>query len=215
RAYLASGGTPELGVFDVSDPANPQRLGSFVAPGENTALHDLSVFNGRAYLNGSFGGFYVVDTLADPDNATLIGQWAPEVPAYSHSSWVITVGGRTIAVHGDEGYDAHIKIIDVDPESPEFMQQIGDFKLRPEVSVHNIMASGNLAYFANYQDGVRIVDLSDPTNPQQVAYYNTWTQERSGAAFFEGAIGIDLDLERGLIYVTDTTNGLMILRIIE
>ncbi len=55
------------------------------------------------------------------------------------------------------------------------------------------MLFGTRAYVTYYHDGVRIIDLADPTNPQLVAYYHTWDAETGGSGPFEGAIGLDVD----------------------
>jgi hypothetical protein len=89
---------------------------------------------------------------------------------------------------------------------------IGELQLRPQVSIHNIMAFGEKAYAAHYQDGVRLFDLSDPTRPRVQAYFNTWDAETAAGGIFEGAVGLDVDLAAGLIYVADTPRGLLILR---
>ena len=39
------------------------------------------------------------------------------------------------------------------------------------------------------------------------------SRRRDGNSFFEGAIGIDVDLAANLVYVADTARGLLILRI--
>ena len=115
-------------------------------------------------------------------------------------------------MHGDEDFGAHLRTIGVDPACPTtFMQKIGELTLRPEVSIHNILAFGNTAYVAHYQDGVRIFDVSTPAAPQLTGWYNTW--RGPGDSFFEGAIGIDVDLDAGLIYVADHPRGLLILRL--
>ena len=70
------------------------------------------------------------------------------------------------------------------------------------------------AYFTYYQDGVRVLDLSDPTQPTQRGYFNTWDPQgaASSSRFFEGAVGLDVDPERKLIFVADSPRGLLILR---
>lgn len=214
-AYVADALTPELGIFDVTDPAIPRRVGGYTTGNRDWEVHDLHVSGGRAYLNAALGGLIVVDTQPDPAAPVLVGQFMPDPPEYSHSNWVTVAGGKKIAVHGDEGYDAHLTIVDVDPASPGFMQAIGELSLRDEVSVHNIMAVGERAYVAWYQDGIRVIDLRDPTQPTQIAHYNTWDPEQSNAAFFEGAVGLDVHEDEGLIYAADTQQGLVILRISE
>lgn len=211
-AYFVSGGTSVLGVYDVTTPSAPAAITQFDlaldAAQIRAPIHDLYVEGDRVYLNATSAGLVVVD-MSNPSLPRVIGQRDTE--DYSHSNWVTTAGGRTISVHGGEGYGEYVKIIDVDESSPTFMEIIGEFRLRENVSVHNIMAVGERAYIAYYQNGLRVLDLSDPTRPRQIAYYNTWDPERARGGFFEGAIGVDVD-DRGLIYVADTESGLFVLR---
>jgi hypothetical protein len=215
RAYLANTSSVGLDVYDVTDPETPAFLGAYVDAEVETNfsayLHDLSVQDGLAYLNYWDLGFIIVDAN-DASNITKVGQYRDYERRTSHSNWVTTTGGgQKIAVLGDEDFTAHMHIVDVDPASPTYMGRLGELSLRPEVSIHNIMASGDLAYVAWYQDGLRIVDVSDPTNPTVVAWYNTW-DGRSGVSFYEAAIGLDLDLDANLIYLADTARGLFVLQ---
>ncbi|MGE3543293.1 MAG: LVIVD repeat-containing protein, partial [Kofleriaceae bacterium] len=135
-------------VYDVTDPAAAVRLGRFETGGSR--VHDLSVKDGIAYLNAWEAGFQVVD-FTDPEHPQLTGGWySPTLT--SHSNWTTTVGGRHIALHGDEAYGAHLDVVDLDPDSATFMQSIGSYKTRDWVSIHNIMAFGNRAYVSYYQD---------------------------------------------------------------
>jgi len=128
---------------------------------------------------------------------------------------VTTAGGRKIAIHGDEDIGAHVRIVDVQEGSSDFMTEIGSYETRPQVSVHNVMAVGDLGLITYYQDGLRILDLSDPENPQKIAHYHTWNgvAEGNGLSMFEGAIGVDYDNADELIYLADTHQGLLILRL--
>jgi hypothetical protein len=130
----------------------------------------------------------------------------------SHASAIVRVGDRRIALHGDEDYGAHLRIVDVtSPTDPAWMQQIGAFSLRPEVSIHNISVVGTRAYIAWYQDGLRVIDFTDPSRPRQVAYANTWDPAiHPGRSFYEGAIGVDVHAETRRIYLADTHRGLLV-----
>jgi hypothetical protein len=209
-AYFGNydGSTP---VFDVTTPAAPVRLGRYTTNG--SIVHDLSVSNGIAYLNAWEAGLQIVD-FTTPSAPVNKGTWAPTPGNSSHSNWTTTVGGRKIALHGDESYGAHLDIVDIDPVSPTYMKPFATYKTRDHVSIHNIMAFGNKAYFTYYQDGVRVMDLSNPANPTLVGYYNTWDPQAdyTSSAFFEGAVGLDVDLARKLIFVADSPRGLLILR---
>jgi hypothetical protein len=215
-AYAANLSTGGIDIHDVADPRNPLRRGEYVhasvATDPRSFVHDLYVVDGRAYLDHWSQGLVVVD-VADPARSAAVGQYADYGWRTNHSNWVTTAGGRLISVMGDEMYYAHVRIVDVDPASPEYMTEIGSFETRPEVSVHNIVAIGELAYVTHYQDGLRLLDLRDPTRPQQIAYYNTWRAATApGESFYEGAIAVDVSADGRLIYVADTERGLLVLR---
>ena len=198
-------------VFDITNPEQPMRLGRFTT--EGSTVHDLMIQDGIAYLNAWDAGLYVVD-YTTPATPTLVGRWANTTAATSHSSWATVAGGRKVALHGGENYGAHLDVVDVDAQSPTFMMPIGSFKTRDHVSIHNVMAIGDRAYFTYYQDGVRVMSLADPTRPSQLGYFNTWDPQgpASSSRFFEGAVGLDVDPARKLIFVADSPRGLLILR---
>lgn len=220
RAYLANTGDGGIEIWDVADPRSPQKLGQYIAPGAALAgafVHDLFVENNIAYLNYWRLGMVILDA-SDPASPVVLGTFDSYDRRKSHSNWVTTAGGRKISVHGDEDFDAHVRIVDVDPNSVAFVNEIGSFQTRKQVSVHNIMAVGELAFVTYYQDGFRVLDLSDPTQPTEIAHYRTWPGSSGlapgyGDNFFEGAIGVEYDAVSGLIYVADTHRGLFILHL--
>jgi hypothetical protein len=220
RAYLANVTTGGLDIYSVADPANPVRLGGWVHPDVarfGGLLHDLYVEDGRAYLNYWDKGMVILDTLDDPAAPAVVGTFDDYDRRTSHSSWVTDAGGRRVAIHGDEDFGAHVRIVDVDPASVDFLNVLGSYQTRREVSVHNVMAVGELGLITHYQDGLRILDLSDPTDPREIGHFRSWDLDHPrsatyGSSFYEGAIGVDYDGETGLIYLADTHRGLVILR---
>jgi len=198
-------------AFDVTNPEAPMRLGTYDA--QASMVHDLMIDNGIAYLNAWEEGLHVVD-FTNPSQPHKIAAWKTTPTKTSHSSWAMTAGGRKIALHGEEAYGAHLDVVDVDPASPQFMTSIGTFKTRDYVSIHNVMQVGGRAYMSYYQDGIRVLDMSDPTKPKQLGYYNTWDPQAdyTSSGFFESAVGIDVDPARKLIFVADSPRGLIILR---
>jgi hypothetical protein len=210
--YLATY-TNEVPRYDISDPVNPVRLGTAVVPRKVAGVHDLFVDGDRIYANKSTEGFVAFDVSGGLDQPIELGHIAT---SYSHASWVGTIAGRKIALHGDEGMTgpsdgaAFLRILDGDPASPTFLTEIARYQSRPEVGIHYFEVIGDRAYIAYYQDGVRVVDLSDPTHPREVAHYNTWDNETAPGSSFEAALGIRV--VGGLIYVADSLQGLLILR---
>jgi hypothetical protein len=211
RAYLANSARG-LEIWDVAQPTTPTRLGMYSVSGQGGYLHDLFVDGARAYLNYWNRGMIILD-VSNPAAPVELRQFVGYGEHTSHSNWVTQVGDRRLAVHGDEQYGAHVHIVDVTEGSVDFGNAIAEWQTRPEVSVHNIMAEGDRAFLAHYQDGIRVLDLSSPTQPRQIAHFNTWTgySRRHGYSFYEGALGIDLDTARGRIYVADSHRGLLVL----
>lgn len=206
--YLV-GGAGLVDMFDVSVPTAPRRLATF-DPELFAGGHDLYVADGIAYVSAPFRGLAIVDARSRtaPVLAALAEQ---DIERYWHSPWVTEVAGRKIAIHGDEGGDGRLATIDLDPTSPTYLQELGAWTPRSNVSLHNVVAHGEHAYLAHYQDGVRILDLSDPTQPEVVAHYNTWSEDDAAANFYSGAFGLEVDPVNRRIYVADSIRGLIIL----
>lgn len=214
HAYLANTGAG-LDIYDVTTPTAARKLGSFAHPAGRGYLHDLFVTGDRAYLNWWDAGFAVVD-VSRPATPALLGTFAGYGQRTSHSSWVLSVAGKKIALHGDEQYGARLHVVDVTEGSPTFLRSLATWMTRPEVSIHNVMAMGHLGVIAYYQDGVRVLDLSVPESPRQVAWYQTWRGPTTGGeSFYEAAVGVDVDEAARLVYVADSVRGLLVLRLAD
>lgn len=71
-------------------------------------------------------------------------------------------------------------------------------------TVHNPFVVDNLAYFSWYADGIRVVDISDPLNPREVASFVPPQASMWGVY-----------VQNGLIYGSDIRKGLFILKNID
>ncbi len=190
-------------LFDVTTPTQPvelNRIGGFP--------HDMFATGDRLYISSSFDGLVVAD-VSDPNAIRTLGSFTYPLQ-YAHHNAVGTFGGRTIAFEGGEGSGEHLRVLDV--TDPAKIVKIGEFQLRPEISIHNLVLVGKKLYIAWYQEGVRVLDVSNPTQPTQVAYYNTWRESAGEPGYyFSGAIGIRVPGD-GFIYAVDTLRGLLVLR---
>ena len=105
---------------------------------------------------------------------------------------------------------AHLSILDGDETSPTYMKELAIYQTRPEVGIHYFEVHGDLVYVAYYHDGVRVVDLSDPTQPHEIAHYNDWQEDGAFGDAFEGALAVRKVGD--LLYVADLERGLLVLR---
>lgn len=203
-AYLAPDGSP-VKIYDLADPRAPRLLSTIA---DHTA-HDVVVAEGTAYLSEAFVGVVALD-VADPAAPALVAT-ADAPDRYWHHAWPTSVGGRRLLLSGDEGNATVLRVLDATPGAT-FLTTVGEWNSpRDLVSIHNFQAIATRAYVAHYQDGVRVLDLSDPAHPAPIAYFNTWREHSGPAGAFTAAFGVTVDAARRRLYVADSIRGLMIL----
>ncbi len=219
RAYLGHMSDSTLDIVEVTNPEAPVLLGTYKHPGAtdfDRSVHDMYVDGDTAYLSYTYLGLVVVN-VADPQNIQHLWTFDDYNSRWNHSSHITTLSsGRKIAVVNDEVFKGETRILDIDPASPTFKQQIGSYLTRPEVAVHECELSGDRAYCAAYHDGLRVLDLSDPTYPTEIAHINTWdpTDLRT-VSIFDGIFELDHThlSQAGLLYAADGSRGLVTLRL--
>jgi hypothetical protein len=192
QTLLFLGGQDHIPVYDVSVPTDPAYLTS--VPLDSPGTHDMTIAGDLIYVNNEFSGFVALDAS---DLAAPITLATRPSDYYDHASAVGAAGGRALVVEGGEGLDhdgdaTHLRIYDGDPASKTYMTQLGEYATRASTGIHNMTMRGDYVYIAYYQDGLRIVDLADPTAPVEVAHYNSWDRASPNRGPFAGAIGIDL-----------------------
>ncbi len=210
RLYMVDGGSPIASIWNVTDPAAPVHLGDYALANSESGFHDLFVADDVMYLADISGNALRIVDASAPAAAVEVGHTAADPRLVgAHSAWVARIAGRTVAVTSTEGYDTAVSVVDVDPASETFLDIVGAWKLRPEVSAHHLVVAGDTAYVTHYQDGLRVLDLSDPTAPRQVAYANTWDPAGPPGRFV-GAY--DVAVAEDAVFVVDWTRGLVVLR---
>ncbi|MEZ4821461.1 MAG: choice-of-anchor B family protein [Ignavibacteria bacterium] len=75
--------------------------------------------------------------------------------------------------------------------------------------VHNVEIYGNYAVIAHYRAGIRIVDISNPVVPVEVAWYDTYPSSNSAA--FTGCWAV-YKFPSGKIIGSDITGGLFVIK---
>ena len=73
---------------------------------------------------------------------------------------------------------------------------------------HNGIIKDNLLYIAYYHDGLRVFDISNPSNPIQVNSYDTYLPNNHIS--YRGAWGVYPYLNSGNILVSDMQSGLYV-----
>lgn len=88
--------------------------------------------------------------------------------------------------------------------------QVGQWTGSTRAIDHNGFARGNRYYMSNYERGLTILDISDPANPVDVGFFDTYTPSDNPG--FNGAWGAYPFLPSGNTLVSDIGSGLYVLK---
>jgi hypothetical protein len=203
----------EILIFDATNPRELVLAKRYFveqsSPDVGDRPYDVLARDGRLYVSHWSYGLTVSD-VANPRQPKLLGRFSYSLST-TRTAAVGVMGGRTLAFEAGENWGAHLRVLDV--SAPEIITQVANFQLRPEVSIRALALSGTKLYLAHYQDGLRVLDISNPNEPRQVGYYNAWRESDSGrgVSFFEGLSDVAVPGD-GYVYATETSRGLLILR---
>jgi hypothetical protein len=235
---LAGAGLPP--PFDCTPPPGQRPLcrGHFGAVFDHSA--SPSADGRRAYLAYWDAGGIILD-ISNPNDVRMIGRTV--YPANSegdtHTAMPNALG--TVLITDDEDFSptdlkaagepkepgdtwGFARIWNItDPARP---REVADFatphsltnKTDAFYSVHNVEIVGSTAYFSWYSDGLRVVDISDPARPHEIAFFRPKpTPDPTGffcPNFGSGCHPIPFDwglhVLGGKIYLSDINFGLRI-----
>lgn len=132
--------------------------------------------------------------------------------SYVHSGWW-SEDGRYVYVHDelDEqnvGVNTTVRVFDMaNLRAPV----LGGSWVGPTRAIdHNGYVKGNRYYISNYSEGLTVLDLTNPTAPTRVGYFDTYPA--SAQTGFVGAWGVYPFFASGTVAVADINSGLYLLR---
>ena len=205
-AYVCGtgGGTHVLDVK--TDPVNPNRIYRLGSP----YIHDLSVRNGRAYVadqNGNRMRIYDVTNL--PNSMPELSRVSMPGSGIAHATWPSRDG--TICLTANESTGGPVGIFNV--VNNRLPRLITTYKANgstnPQAIPHNVYMEDRVAHITHYTEGYRVLDLTNPNNPVEVGYYDTYSGSSSG---YNGAWGAYHTMPSGIIYVSDIQTGLYVFK---
>jgi choice-of-anchor B domain-containing protein len=206
--YLAVGGP--MDVYDLSDPSDPTFVGSW--PGQT---HDAQVvtytegpYAGRqiAFVFAGWDGWLDIVDVTDKTNMFLVGQTGYPSAVYTHHGW-LSADRQYLYISDEVDEIARTTIIDVsDLSDPTF---ISDFTNGLQSTDHNLYVRNGFIFEANYTSGLRIFDASDPVNPVEVGYFDTYPPDNDEG--YDGAWNAYPFFPSRTVIVSDRSGGLFVL----
>ncbi len=217
--YRTGGSGNGLRFYDLNaDPVDPPFVGSWL----DRYVHDSQIvvmksgpWAGReiAFCCAGFGnggietGLSIVD-VTDKLNPVVLTHYQYPMGAYSHQGW-LSEDQQYFYLNDEQdesnfGVTSRMHIIDVsDLENPfevdTFTNGLGSI-------THNLYVKGDRVFASNYSSGLRIFDISNPTSPTEVAFFDTLPANNatnfnslwSNYPYFESGVIIGSDRQAGL-----------------
>jgi hypothetical protein len=194
HAYVAGLSRTETGldrgrldVIDISDPTNPQAVGQAFTGGRgyqsNVAISGNYALVSDWNWDPSGSGLLIFD-ISDPTAPRRVGA----VRSISSAWYVVTQDMYAyVASYVTDGGSSEFVVLDL--ANPLDPQRVGSVEFPDLGENTQILISGQYAYL-NAGQGVRVIDISDPTNPSVV-----------------GSYGADLSFDESLLFSMDVAGS--------
>jgi choice-of-anchor B domain-containing protein len=190
-----------------SNPENPTKRGSW----GTEYVHDCRVRNDTMYACNIYDppGTVSVINLANKDLLTSITSWVNNPNPFPHNCALLP--GRTYILTTDETStpNGKLKVWNISNLSNvTFVTNWMPTGITNSI-VHNVEIYGNYALIAHYTAGVRLVNISNPAAPTEVAWYDTYPSNNNNT--YNGCWGVYM-FPSGKIIASDRQTGLYVLR---
>jgi len=179
-AYIA--GVNGLSIEDVSNPAVPIPVGSY-NPG---TCYAVALAGHYAYVT-EWSGLHIVD-VSNPSSPS------------EAASWNSSVSAMDVAIDSSLAYIAAGGLHIVSPELSG-PHEVGAYAPGTGEDYQSVALDGSYAYIADWDRGLRVIDVSDSSNPDEVGYYDP-----------PGGVGRGVAVHLGYIYLANDEYGLFILQ---
>lgn len=164
--------TSGMHIMDVSNPANPVQVGLY-QPGYY--IHDCHVRGNIVFAAAFYEGTMDIVDITDKTQPELITR-IPIPGGYTHSSSLTLDGKYLIIAPERDGLPARIYNV----EDPDDVFEVATYSGNYASLVHNPYVRGDYAFISHNTEGMRVLDIADPTTPVEVGFYDTYPGPSGG-----------------------------------
>jgi choice-of-anchor B domain-containing protein len=206
--YLNGGSYGNGGIFilDLSiNPEIPVKRGEW----ETEYVHDCRVQNDTVWAASIFDGNIHVINAANKNNLVTITSWLNNPEPGPHNT-ALSMDRRFLFVTDEIGGPVRqLKIWNIEDLFNPVLSALWQPTGITESIVHNVEVYGNYALIAHYTAGVRLIDITNPALPVEIAWYDTYPANNEHS--YDGCWGV-YALPSGKIIASDRETGLYVLR---
>jgi hypothetical protein len=181
-------GAHGLQIVDITDPANPIRVGRYTNPPEGASwAESVAVSGNHAYLAAGHDGLYVLE-VSQPTTPRRVGR-------FHNGKFVQRVAAAKGLAYVSDG----LEVLDVvDATAPDNPRRVGGYTASG--GIRKVQVAGDRMYLTIEAIGLEIVDISDPARLRQIAIYKSSLGYNPGVDLADGRAAV-ADGVRGFQYV--------------
>ena len=203
---------------NLSNPVNPVSAGGYSTDGYT---HDAQVViydgpdnehDGKEIMIASNENEIVILDVTNKSNVIRLGRVDYPNVGYTHQGWLsedhryFFLGDETDEINF--GLNTRGLVFDfANLDNPAYMT---NFSGTSNAIDHNYYVKGNRLYQANYTAGLRILDISNPSNITEIGYFDTYPSNNGTS--FNGAWSVYPYFNSGNIIISDINRGLFVIR---
>ncbi|HRE41705.1 MAG TPA: choice-of-anchor B family protein [Ignavibacteria bacterium] len=205
-----NGGNSSFGqgtvILDLTNPLAPVRKGSY-----NTEyVHDSRVINDTLYASNINTGKLMMFDVSNKDTLKQLGFFLTSPNPFTQNSAVTKDGKYIFTTDETTNPPGRLKIWNKQNLSNITFIRSWQPQGITNTIVHNIEIVGDTAYISHYNAGVRVLDITNPEEPVEIAWYDTYPGANGNT--FAGAWGV-YKFPSGKIVVSDMNTGMYVLKI--
>jgi len=200
-AYIVKQAYNGFRIVSLENPEEPVDINMVSTPD----IHDVFARSDTVYVAEGTNGTFSIWDVSDKMNPAMLTRVSIPNSGYVHNIWPTDDG--KFAMTTEETVNKTIKMWDI--QNINNVTLLGEY-LGENNLAHNTHIRGNFAYISHYTVGVKIVDISDPQNPLEVADYDTYGENNNGD--FYGCWGVYPFTLNDYVYASDLEGYLTILK---
>ena len=178
-------------IYDLADPEIPVKSGQWAVD----EIHDVFVRDNVAWASAFDQASIVVIDVSDKSAPKEMTRWFQGFK--THQAWLTDDSNYLLVT--EERVGGHLKIWDV--RDLNNITKVSEYESLPNIIIHNVFVKGDFAYISYFVEGLKIIDISDPTSPGEVGGYDIFPG--SNSAGFAGTWGVFPYTSSGLVFIGD------------
>lgn len=206
-----NGCNPELSagitIVDLTNPVIPVLRGIW----NNLYVHDSRIINDTIWACNIGDGRVTIINATDKNNPVTVRSWVNN-PAPNDPHNIALTNDRHYAFVTDESETpspGKLKIWDVsDLNDITYIRSFNSYPFENAI-VHNVEIKNNFAFLAYYTAGVKVLNISNPSDPVEIGWFDTYPDNNK--TFYDGCWAVYC-FNSGKIIASDQNYGLYVLR---